>query len=1184
LIFLRSFLKRLIMQHFLLIPINRKSIFYILIFILFIPFFLYSQPATTPQIVTVTYSNANSYSFTVPNTAYNVTGTAIGGGGGGGGAKVKGYRYSSATGVAAAAAGGGGSGCRSTAGLSAGNNYDIVVGRGGMGGNLSQMSSCPGDGGGFDRLTAGAGGTSSIGSVVSADGGSPAYDTYTYSSGLLDQGGRVTNGGSGCSSTGVDGNPGSMTSAAWNYTAPTNVRGGKGGNNSSENGGYMEGGSGGSAGQTGTVSGAGGGGAVARESGTSDCQQALGGAGANGQVSITFTLPVPVLNITSSSVCMGDIIHFYINNPETAQNCSYTLYRNGTAIGTLETSNSFHYAVNSAFYPSDTATYYVVAHYNISASGATVSGITSIQSVDYSVTVKPKQVISEDLRWSFDHVCPIDESFEDDSASGYYANNIQWDSIVQGYTNINQLIWYEDTACTVILKENGTLTTAGLALQAQNKFKDFDQSLPHAEETYWVCIAADSTHCQSDPKRVTVMITENDIELPDVCIALYTKQTADEMEWLELIEGNPDISMDNTYQGIWWFANETEANTAYSNQDDSENMGAPSAFSLNTPMSTTSYWAIRYDDVGGQVECLTKPFKVTATVFSHPEATIRAANGELKDTLCTGDEVVLTFHFTAGTPPYYMTGSSGITYRIPADSIDGNGYFYLRLENQYSDFYKIVELTDTNRFLYSCFYYEHDFTFYEQVTITYYSAPSNISNVTTPAPLCEGNELQLSNSPTFNSNSETYYTANWKLDGDELTIPYYVTVADKGKALRYFVSNLCGTDSSNEVILMVCDGPDFSLDGISAVCEGVNLNEVLNLPTVDDCDFSISSWSWILDGTTLSSSTGGGGGTGSVNCEVGTYKVYNTETGNPSYPGPAVDISDLNITVSDFNNSYFTGTINSSNDCDQSIITLVNSSTVSFTGGIVCSPSVSEVKWYDVSSVTSTIEFPVNSSYGTYIFPLGFNACRDMGTPPNVNILPTNTFNQAGWVYADNTGKLTKIAYCGDQSVSYLDATYHDLVLVDPLCSSGGSGTGDADPLELPDYTITFGDNGKELILIVETECGITKDTITLEIYPLPVVSINDNTVCESETIRFTFTGTPPFTLDYTVDKQGVGTGLTPTNYGFPTQFFNGASGVDNWTSSGNNTYTCTVTPNSPGEYTLNIIKIADGNTCENSN
>jgi hypothetical protein len=303
---------------------------------------LCSLQFASAQTVTITYTTTgtgnnasdNKGSTTIPAGATSISATAIGGGGGGGGAKVKGYYVLGTTGVAAAAAGGGGSGCTATtSGLSAGNSYNIVVGRGGTGGNLSQMTSCPKSGSGFDRLTAGAGGTSSIGSVVSSGGGSPAYDTYTYSSGLGDQGGRSTNGGSGCSSTGVNGNPGSMTSATWDYTAPTDVRGGKGGNNSSENGGLMQGGSGGDDGQTGIVSGAGGGGAAARASGTSSCEQATGGDGASGKVTITFNLPRPTFTM-SSPACAGQNVTFTLTSTMIS-GFTYTLYNGSVSKGTF---------------------------------------------------------------------------------------------------------------------------------------------------------------------------------------------------------------------------------------------------------------------------------------------------------------------------------------------------------------------------------------------------------------------------------------------------------------------------------------------------------------------------------------------------------------------------------------------------------------------------------------------------------------------------------------------------------------------------------------------------------------------------------------------------------------------------------------------------------------------------------
>ena len=207
--------------------------------------------STTPTFGSQIYSTPGSYSWVCPAGVYSVSAVAIGGGGGGGGAN-------------GAGGGGGGLGYKNNIPVFPGQSYTVVVGAGGLGGNvavagsngadsyfISQNTACGlGGKGGASYNTASAdsgqtlqggfgGGYVGDGGGFGGKGGNTAY--------AAGYGGEVSGGGGGAAGYSGSGGWG----AATGYSGSNGVNGG-GGGGASGNSVYGNG--------NGTPSGAGGGG------------------------------------------------------------------------------------------------------------------------------------------------------------------------------------------------------------------------------------------------------------------------------------------------------------------------------------------------------------------------------------------------------------------------------------------------------------------------------------------------------------------------------------------------------------------------------------------------------------------------------------------------------------------------------------------------------------------------------------------------------------------------------------------------------------------------------------------------------------------------------------------------------------------------------------------------------------
>lgn len=237
--------------------------------------------------------------FEVPNNVFEITFEGWGGGGGGGG------RVPSGSGVARG--GGGGGYARTTVDVIPGQQFEIVVGEGGVGGNpgvggeTGGSSVVRGAGGEIDRIilhaVGGSGGVSSTQGNGGA-GGSANIGDVTYSGGTGDAGGG---GGAGSNGHGANG---SGNNGGTGGSENPGTQAGRGGNAPS----------GSSANPGGVGSDYGGGGGGARRSNSGGGGTASGGAGGDGVVRVTYETLEYALTRVSGNNQTGPVTTTLDNN------------------------------------------------------------------------------------------------------------------------------------------------------------------------------------------------------------------------------------------------------------------------------------------------------------------------------------------------------------------------------------------------------------------------------------------------------------------------------------------------------------------------------------------------------------------------------------------------------------------------------------------------------------------------------------------------------------------------------------------------------------------------------------------------------------------------------------------------------------------------------------------------------
>jgi hypothetical protein len=287
---------------------------------------------------TVSFTTPGTTNWTVPSGITEVTIECWGGGGGGGGAR-------NLSGDACAGGGGGGAYAKSIVSVNPGDNLSVLVGAGGNGGTTSGTAGgngglssvtysavevCRGAGGNggatktSDGAAGGAGGTTaaSIGSTKWAGG----YGGVGHVGSSFNNGG----GGGGAGGTSAGGGTGGS-----NINSSSRSAAGIGGTTGGGNGGRGSGTSSSQSGEIGNPPGGGGGGGSAYNS------SASGGAGARGEVRITYTAFVctppasVILSGFTNPICSGQDPGTFTatasgGNPVTY---SYLWYKDGISTG-----------------------------------------------------------------------------------------------------------------------------------------------------------------------------------------------------------------------------------------------------------------------------------------------------------------------------------------------------------------------------------------------------------------------------------------------------------------------------------------------------------------------------------------------------------------------------------------------------------------------------------------------------------------------------------------------------------------------------------------------------------------------------------------------------------------------------------------------------------------------------------
>ncbi len=322
----------------------------------------FSWTMMAQQQITITYTNNGS--ATIPDYSTGVQGQAWGGGGGGGGVYSGGFCQANA--------GGGGGGAYALKNYTGGVSLSLTVGAGGTRGANNANGFSGGTttitASGYDTVTAGGGG----GGTRHECAGFTNTDGMGGAGGIALGGDINTNGGDGYN---YNANPASSGGGSPNGGAITGQP--NNGNNAIE--GKFPGG----------------GGSGARDS-YFPLRRQPGARGANGQVIVSFTLPVNTLSLTSG-LCEGDDLVFSITNYQAHADITYTLMRGSTEIGTFTGST---YTLTNAEL-SASGSYTLVASYNFAEghlqTGGSVSGETTTvtsTSNTVNVTVNPKPDIT----------------------------------------------------------------------------------------------------------------------------------------------------------------------------------------------------------------------------------------------------------------------------------------------------------------------------------------------------------------------------------------------------------------------------------------------------------------------------------------------------------------------------------------------------------------------------------------------------------------------------------------------------------------------------------------------------------------------------------------------------------------------------------------------------------------------
>ncbi|MBO4615426.1 MAG: T9SS type A sorting domain-containing protein, partial [Bacteroidales bacterium] len=134
----------------------------------------------------------------------------------------------------------------------------------------------------------------------------------------------------------------------------------------------------------------------------------------------------------------------------------------------------------------------------------------------------------------------------------------------------------------------------------------------------------------------------------------------------------------------------------------------------------------------------------------------------------------------------------------------------------------------------------------KQVSVAITDEPE-ITSISTPAAVCDGETLSLS-TPTVTNHGSAVSAQGWQISANGSTYSSFnsstaVTYSQNGNYIRYYATNTCGTVYSNTIQITVNDRPSVSpITAPDAICVGEPLD--LTTPTVTTNGSSITAEGW----------------------------------------------------------------------------------------------------------------------------------------------------------------------------------------------------------------------------------------------------------------------------------------------------------------------------------------------------
>ena len=272
----------------------------------------------------------------------------------------------------------------------------------------------------------------------------------------------------------------------------------------------------------------------------------------------------------------------------------------------------------------------------------------------------------------------------------------------------------------------------------------------------------------------------------------------------------------------------------------------------NIPLSMNGKW-VRYSATNDCGEGHSNAVQITVT--NGPTwASGSAGQTPQIQPICAGQSLSLT------PPTYNANGSQILSYGWVASPTENGEYNTFSLNNipvSYNGWYIRYMVEGSCGFIYS--------QPARQLTVNV--APSNVSVLEAPDPICAGDDLEVT-APTFDGTG----TGAWEICQTQTGTYQSFSINSvprtyDGWYLHYKVSNNCGSATSNAVQIHVNDAPSIATpDTPIAICAGQSF--ALNTPSIQSNGFSVTGQGWQIAAT-----------------QNGTYNTLNNNNIPYSYNG-----------------------------------------------------------------------------------------------------------------------------------------------------------------------------------------------------------------------------------------------------------------------------------------------------------